>query len=172
MALIVDGRKIEAIKLYRDMTGAGLKEAKDAVESLERDGSAPKPPPSSGGHADVLELLRAPQKIGAFMLPCIPVTWKSGSAASTVLPLEAWFQVAPPATLAITVRCECMQPLGSPVVPEVYGSTDRSSGPTSNGPGSPPADIASSQSVTPGSVIISRGAATTSGNGTPSGSPR
>ena len=29
-------RKIEAIKLYRERTGAGLKEAKEAVEALER----------------------------------------------------------------------------------------------------------------------------------------
>jgi hypothetical protein len=29
------GRKIEAIKLYRDSTGAGLKEAKDFVDALE-----------------------------------------------------------------------------------------------------------------------------------------
>ena len=32
---IFQGRKIEAIKLYREMTGLGLKEAKDAVEELE-----------------------------------------------------------------------------------------------------------------------------------------
>lgn len=31
------GRKIEAIKVYRDLTGAGLKEAKDAVEAMARD---------------------------------------------------------------------------------------------------------------------------------------
>jgi len=30
------GRKIEAIKLYRQATGLGLKEAKDAVEAIER----------------------------------------------------------------------------------------------------------------------------------------
>ncbi|MCC6443552.1 MAG: ribosomal protein L7/L12 [Armatimonadetes bacterium] len=29
------GRKIEAIKLYRERTGAGLKEAKDAVDATE-----------------------------------------------------------------------------------------------------------------------------------------
>ena len=28
------GQKIQAIKLYREQTGAGLKEAKDYVESL------------------------------------------------------------------------------------------------------------------------------------------
>jgi ribosomal protein L7/L12 len=29
------GKKIEAIKMYREETGAGLKEAKDAVEAFE-----------------------------------------------------------------------------------------------------------------------------------------
>ncbi|MBC8011630.1 MAG: ribosomal protein L7/L12 [Burkholderiales bacterium] len=31
------GNKIEAIKLYREATGLGLKESKDAVEALEAD---------------------------------------------------------------------------------------------------------------------------------------
>ncbi|MFC0545536.1 ribosomal protein L7/L12 [Kutzneria chonburiensis] len=30
------GRKIEAIKRYRELTGAGLKEAKDAVERIQQ----------------------------------------------------------------------------------------------------------------------------------------
>ena len=34
--LIRRGRKIEAIKRLRDMTGLGLREAKDAVEALQR----------------------------------------------------------------------------------------------------------------------------------------
>ncbi|MFF4356641.1 ribosomal protein L7/L12 [Streptomyces sp. NPDC001604] len=33
-ALLRDGKKIQAIKVYREATGAGLKEAKDAVEKL------------------------------------------------------------------------------------------------------------------------------------------
>lgn len=33
--LLQQGRKIEAIKLYRDRTGMGLKEAKDAVDALQ-----------------------------------------------------------------------------------------------------------------------------------------
>src|SRR5258707_15323200 len=33
---IFAGRKIEAIKLYREFTRQGLKEAKDAVEEMER----------------------------------------------------------------------------------------------------------------------------------------
>jgi len=34
-ALLANGMKIQAIKLYRDETGADLKDAKDFVESLE-----------------------------------------------------------------------------------------------------------------------------------------
>ncbi|MET7854146.1 ribosomal protein L7/L12 [Streptomyces avermitilis] len=33
-ALLRDGRKFEAIKTYRELTGAGLKEAKEAVERM------------------------------------------------------------------------------------------------------------------------------------------
>jgi ribosomal protein L7/L12 len=33
-ALLRDGKKIQAIKAYREATGAGLKEAKDAVERM------------------------------------------------------------------------------------------------------------------------------------------
>jgi ribosomal protein L7/L12 len=69
LALLRDGRKIEAIKLYRDITGAGLKEAKDAVEALEKGGSlASKPTASSADDADILELLREGQKIRAIKL--------------------------------------------------------------------------------------------------------
>src|SRR5215472_15095750 len=35
VALLRMNRKIEAIKLYRQMTGTGLKAAKDAVDSME-----------------------------------------------------------------------------------------------------------------------------------------
>ncbi|MBN1146747.1 MAG: ribosomal protein L7/L12 [Anaerolineales bacterium] len=35
--LLARGRKIEAIKLYRELTGAGLKEAKEAVERMEKE---------------------------------------------------------------------------------------------------------------------------------------
>ena len=36
MVLLKAGKKIHAIKLYREVTGAGLREAKDAVEDMER----------------------------------------------------------------------------------------------------------------------------------------
>lgn len=39
--LLGKGRLIEAIKRYRELTGVGLKEAKDAVEALRDGGSLP-----------------------------------------------------------------------------------------------------------------------------------
>jgi large subunit ribosomal protein L7/L12 len=69
LALAREGRKIEAIKLYRDITGAGLKEAKDAVEALERAGTLTTSRDApSGDDSDVLELLRTGQKIRAIKL--------------------------------------------------------------------------------------------------------
>ena len=35
MVALARGNKIDAIKLYRERTGAGLKEAKDAVDALD-----------------------------------------------------------------------------------------------------------------------------------------
>jgi len=34
--LLMQGKKIEAIKVYREQTGYGLKEAKDYIDALER----------------------------------------------------------------------------------------------------------------------------------------
>ncbi len=62
-SLLDQGRKIEAIKIYREATGAGLKEAKDAVEALEvgraaRDLGAPM-------ETRLLDLLRQGKRIEA-----------------------------------------------------------------------------------------------------------
>ena len=45
--LLRAGRKIEAIKRYRELTGLGLKEAKDAVEAMEAGRSVSLPAKSS-----------------------------------------------------------------------------------------------------------------------------
>ncbi|WP_240677851.1 ribosomal protein L7/L12 [Actinacidiphila soli] len=37
------GRQIQAIKIYRELTGAGLKEAKEAVDRLDGQGGAERP---------------------------------------------------------------------------------------------------------------------------------
>src|SRR4051812_11733731 len=40
-SLLEQGRKIEAIKVYRERTGAGLMESKDAVEAMQRGQAVP-----------------------------------------------------------------------------------------------------------------------------------
>ncbi|HEY1641400.1 MAG TPA: hypothetical protein VGG35_11980 [Streptosporangiaceae bacterium] len=40
MAAIQRGRMIEAIKIYRDLTGTSLREAKSAVEVIARGGQS------------------------------------------------------------------------------------------------------------------------------------
>jgi ribosomal protein L7/L12 len=72
LSLAREGRKIEAIKLYREQTGAGLKEAKDAIERLVATGRLPAtesetvaPDPSDAFESRLLDLLRAGQKIEA-----------------------------------------------------------------------------------------------------------
>lgn len=72
--LIQQGRKIEAIKLLRETTGIGLKEAKEAVEQLsgETTGSAqarPEPMPRPGSVSEeVQNLAHQGNKIEAIKL--------------------------------------------------------------------------------------------------------
>jgi hypothetical protein len=54
LALMQGQKKIQAIKLYRERTGVGLKEAKDFVESLAAKHGVPS---SSGGCAGVVLLM-------------------------------------------------------------------------------------------------------------------
>ena len=75
-AELASGRKINAIKLYREVTGVGLKEAKEAVEAIQQ----AQQPVSSGYHslaanqprgdvmAQIEQELRAKRKISAVKL--------------------------------------------------------------------------------------------------------
>jgi len=72
LSMLEQGRKIDAIRMYREQTGAGLREAKDAVEALERGGKLPKSPQAAGSagvradlKADVWALVQDGQKIQA-----------------------------------------------------------------------------------------------------------
>ncbi|MBL9099962.1 MAG: hypothetical protein JNL82_03335 [Myxococcales bacterium] len=65
---IRDGRMIEAIKLWRERTGVGLKAAKDAVEARKAQLAATTPGPAAaqaGFDAETDRLLRAGDKIAA-----------------------------------------------------------------------------------------------------------
>jgi hypothetical protein len=57
--LLLQGNKIEAIKIYREATGLGLKESKDAVEFIESElrGNGQLPPKTKSGCFALLSLL-------------------------------------------------------------------------------------------------------------------
>jgi ribosomal protein L7/L12 len=66
--LVRAGRKIQAIKVYRELTGVGLKEAKDAVERWNHP-TAPAPPPLPGADMSTVDdALRAGRTIEAIKL--------------------------------------------------------------------------------------------------------
>ena len=68
-----------------------------------------------------------------------------------------WNQTFPATAVCITERCVCMQPFGSPVVPDVYGMQQRSSGPAVCAPGARWAASASSHGVTFGAATAWKG---------------
>lgn len=71
-SLASQGRRIEAIKVFRERTGVGLAEAKAAVEALERGQpisiEPSRVPQGTSQEADLLDLLRQGQKIAAIKL--------------------------------------------------------------------------------------------------------
>jgi len=78
-ALAGAGRKIEAIKLYRELAGVGLKEAKEAVEAIEAGRTPPPvavspaaapshPEPPADLEAECRRLYRAGKAIAAIKL--------------------------------------------------------------------------------------------------------
>jgi ribosomal L7/L12-like protein len=58
-SLLLQGNKIEAIKIYREATGLGLKESKDAVELIESElrGSGQLPAKTKSGCFALLILI-------------------------------------------------------------------------------------------------------------------
>ncbi len=67
-SLLAQGQKIGAIKLYREETGVGLAEAKNAVEQIERGESLPDNEAAPDLEKQILELLAAGKKIEAIKL--------------------------------------------------------------------------------------------------------
>ena len=66
-SLLDQGRKIEAVKLYKDQTGMGLADAKNAVEAMQAD-AVPQSDIGGDLEAELLRLLGRGEKIAAVKL--------------------------------------------------------------------------------------------------------
>jgi hypothetical protein len=88
--LLAQSRKIDAIKLVREQTGAGLKDAKDFVEAIERGQNPPIPPAAvrlsrSGGCATVLIAILLTLILFAYFHGCKPVEAARSACAPAAL---------------------------------------------------------------------------------------
>ena len=99
-SLLDEGRKIEAIKHYREQTGAGLPEAKAAVEALERGESMPdRPSERSDVEWDLISLLEQGREIDAIKL------YREQTGSSLKQAKEAVERIAHERGLAIRSGC-------------------------------------------------------------------
>jgi ribosomal protein L7/L12 len=101
--LLRDGRKIEAIKVYRRTYGVGLKEAKDAVERLGPGPGLPgwpAPPPSTGATPGGSPLFG---RLFVLIIGIIAVAWLLTSISGGDNGLTAFFRrLSPPPTPTAT----------------------------------------------------------------------
>jgi hypothetical protein len=101
--LLRDGRKIEAIRVYRRVYGVGLKEAKDAVERLEpgqRLPGWPSPSPSTGATPGGSPLFG---RVFVLVIGIIAVAWLLTSISGGDNGLTAFFRrMSPPPTPTAT----------------------------------------------------------------------
>ena len=68
-SLLSRGRKVEAVKLYKEQTGYGLKDAKDAVETLQDRANVPNPNQVDAKlESELLDLLQRGEKLKAVKL--------------------------------------------------------------------------------------------------------
>lgn len=87
--------------------------------------------------------------MGPLMPFCRPSRWNIGATAKKADSACERRHSCDPATETMTVRCVCMQAFGLPVVPDVYGSMQRSSGALRCGVGARACASASLQRVMP-----------------------
>ena len=139
--LVRQGNKIEAIKIYREMTGVGLKEAKDAVEALAA-GEPVVAQASAAGAAfassaalmdEVKRLLRANKKIEAVKVyrEYFDVGLADAKSAVDAAETELKLQAPPPAVddgIPAFARPDAPPVAGPVLSPNPFDDTPKPSG--------------------------------------------
>jgi hypothetical protein len=139
--LMQDGKKIEAIKLYREQTGVGLKEARDAVEAIER-GATPdlRPPlPNPSGQTVTSTAYRPPRQNPSspgFLFGCLPMLLFFGVCAGFImLSSHLMFRAFGPLDQALQIvnsNPAVVRAFGTPITPGVFVTGEMSGGGSSS----------------------------------------
>jgi ribosomal protein L7/L12 len=130
--LLVQGKKIEAIKLYREQTGVGLKEAKDAIEAIEATGWPPLPNPP--GPSGTTVTYRPPQKTSTAgcLLGCLPMLLFMGLCAGFImLSSHIMFRAFGPLDQALAIINSdpaVVQAFGTPITAGAFVTGEMSGG--------------------------------------------
>jgi ribosomal protein L7/L12 len=121
--LLLQDKKIEAIKLYRQQTGVGLKEAKDAIDAIEAAGQLPgTTSPSPRMSTSTLGLL----------FGCLPMLLFFGLCAGFImLSSHVMFRAFGPLDQALAIINSdpaVVQAFGTPIKPGVFVTGEMNSG--------------------------------------------
>jgi ribosomal protein L7/L12 len=129
--LLLQGKKIEAIKLYREQTGVGLREARDAIEAIEETGRPARVP---GSPVDGPPRRRA-SRLGCW-LGCLPMLLFIGVCAGFImLSSQVMFRAFGPLDQAVHIINSdpaVVQAFGNPITPGLFVTGRISGGDTSS----------------------------------------
>jgi ribosomal protein L7/L12 len=135
--LLLQNKKIDAIKLYREQTGVGLKEAKDAIEAIEATGSPLLPnPPGEPVTSATYRPPRPKNSMLGCLLGCVPTLLFIGLCAGFVMlsshlmfrawgPLDQTLQI-------INSDPAVVQAFGKPITPGAFVTGEMSGGGSSS----------------------------------------
>jgi ribosomal protein L7/L12 len=135
--LLLQDKKIEAIKLYREQTGVGLKEAKDTIEAIEATGRPPLPNPP--GQTVTSTTYRPPRQSASTLgclFGCLPTLLFIGLCAGLImLSSHVMFRAFGPLDQALTIVNSdpaVRQAFGGPITPGIFVTGEMESGGSSS----------------------------------------
>ena len=135
--LLLQDKKIDAIKLYRERTGVGLKEAKDAIDAIEATGTPPLPSPL--GQPGTSAAQRSPQQKTSntgCLLGCLPMLLFVGLCAGLVmLSSHIMFRAFGPLDQSLKIINSdpaAVQAFGTPITPGAFVTGEISGGGSSS----------------------------------------
>ncbi len=135
--LLLQHKKIEAIKLYREQTGVGLKEAKEAVEAIEATGLPPLPNPASETAGSVnYRPPRQKTSTAGCLIGCLPMLLFFGVCAGFIMlsshfmfrafgPLNQTLQI-------INADSAVVRAFGAPITPGIFVTGEMEGGGSSS----------------------------------------